>query len=63
MNEREQVLAKEFDDQLYTHTRANLLVRLEKLLECDRDDLDTLAFERNFRECQLLYKELKNANE
>ena len=63
MNEREQVLAKEHDDQLYTHARANLLVRLEKLLEYDRDDLDTVAFERNFRECQLLYKKLKSANE
>jgi hypothetical protein len=53
-----QKLAQEYDDQIHTHTRANLLVRLEKLLQYSGDDTDSLAFERNFRECQKLYQEL-----
>lgn len=61
MSEREPVLNREYDDQIHTHTRANLLVRLEKLLQYDGDDLDSLAFERNFRDCQKLYEQLERA--
>lgn len=61
MNEDDLVLAQEFDDQIHTHTRANLLVRLEKLLQYDSDDLDSLGFQRNFRDCQKLYEELERA--
>ncbi len=56
--ESELVLAKELDDQLARHTRANLLVRLEKLLQYDLDDTDKIGFQQNFRECQKLYQEL-----
>lgn len=62
MSEREPVLRREFDDQIHVHTRANLLVRLEKLLEYNQDDLDDLAFERNFRECQKMYEQLKQVD-
>lgn len=59
MSERTPVLRREYGDQIHTHTRANLLVRLEKLLQYDTDDLDDLEFERNFRECQKMYEQLK----
>jgi len=61
MKDRELLLAKEYDDQIHTHTRANLLARLEKLLRSDIDDTDNTGFERNFRECQKLYEELTEA--
>jgi len=63
MSERTPVLRREYDDQIHTHTRANLLVRLEKLLQYDSDDLDDLAFKRNFRDCQKLYEQLKQVEE
>jgi len=58
MDENDLVLAQEFDDQIDAHTRANLLVRLEKLLRYDSDDTGSVAFQRNFRECQKLYEQL-----
>jgi hypothetical protein len=59
MSEREPILRRTYDDQLYTHTHANLLARLEKLLQYD--DTDSTSFERNFRECQRLCDELQSA--
>jgi len=55
------VLAQEFDKPMNKHTKANLLARMEKLLRYNGDDLDSLAFERNFKECQKLYEELESA--
>lgn len=58
MIEEDLVLAQEFDDQIDEHTRANLLVRLEKLIRYDSDDTGDLTFKRNFKECQKLYEQL-----
>lgn len=63
MREREPVLGREYDDQLNKHTKANLLVRLEKLLQYDGNDLDSLAFKRNFKDCQMMYEELQRVEE
>lgn len=59
MNEEDLLLAQEYDDQLSEHTRANLLARVEKLLQYDYTDTGSREFAKNFRECQDLYERLE----
>jgi hypothetical protein len=54
----EPLLAQEYEDQLDQHTKAQLLARVERLLRCDPDDVDTVAFKRNFRDSKQLYEQL-----
>lgn len=59
MSDTNQILAQEFEKPINKHTKAQLLVRMEKLLQYKSDDIDSVAFTRNFLDCQKLYNELE----
>lgn len=56
---RESILWNEKDEVYAEHTRQKLLVMVEKLLQYRKDDTSSAGFKLNFRECQLLLKELE----
>lgn len=54
-----QILVQEFEKSIDQVTKKQLLTRLEKLLQYDGDVTNSLAFKRNFKECQKLYQQLE----
>lgn len=60
MNEKELLLFKEYDQPQKIDAKQMLIVRLEKLLESDLNNLDTPAFKNNFADCKELYKLLND---
>jgi len=51
----------EYDEPHLQDMQANLQAAVSKLFYYDTSDLDSAAFERNFRECQLMFEELNRA--